>query len=269
MQPILSSEIIRKIQHALKLGKKEINVSLDLGKTTTKLQLTEEGPLVERNTIKLPKVRDKDKSCYLIKGKSIEKMQYMSETTGEFYKLIPTSGRPLLQISGTSMHKQPFVERIEKEKLKGNVLDAGTGLGYTAMAAAKTAKQVTTIEHDPTIVILQKLNPWSQELFTRKNITCLEGDAPDLIKKIPKESFDAIVYDAGTPRSSGDFFSTENYAETYRILKRNGKIYHYLPQPQVKQGRDFAGEIVKRLLELGFTILERNEQDCYIIVQKQ
>lgn len=265
---ILSSDHIRKIHQAIKNKKKEVAVSLDLGKTITKIQLTEDSPLIEGNIIQLPKVRDKDKSCYLIKGKSIEKMQYMSEYTGEFYKLIPTSGRPLLQISGTSMHKQPFIERIVKEQLKGNVLDAGTGLGYTAMAAAKTAKQVTTIEHDPTIVILQKLNPWSQELFTRKNITCIEGDAPDHIKRMPKESFDAIIYDAGTPRSSGDFFSTENYAETYRILKRNGKIYHYLPQPQVKQGRDFAGEIVKRLLELGLIILERNERDCYSIVQK-
>lgn len=265
---ILSSDHIRKIHQAIKNKRKEVTVSLDLGKTHTKLQLTEKGLLVDGNVIQLPKIRDKDKSCYCIKGKSIEKMQYMSEHTGEFYKLIPTSGRPLLQISGTSMHKQPFVERIEKDKLRGNILDAGTGLGYTAMAAAKTAKQVTTIEHDPTVIELQKLNPWSQELFTRKNITCLEGDAPNLIKKMPKDSFDVIIYDAGTPRSSGNFFSTENYAETYRILKRNGKIYHYLPQPQVKQGRDFAKEILKRLEELGFKLLERNEKDCYIVVQK-
>ena len=268
MMHILSSEYIRKIQQAMKNKRKEVAVSLDLGKTIVKIPLTEEGPTIEGNTIKLPKIRDKDKSSYLIKGKSIEKMQYMSEYTGEFYKLIPTSGRPLLQISGTSMHKQPFVERIKKDQLRGNVLDEGTGLGYTAMEIAKTAKQVTTIEHDPTIVILQKLNPWSQELFTRKNIICIKGDAPEFITTVPKESFDNIIYDAGTPRASGTFFSTENYAETYRVLKRNGKIYHYLPQPQVKQGRDFAQEVIKRFLELGFTILERNEEDCYVIAKK-
>ena len=268
MQPILSSEIIRKIQHALKLGKKEINVSLDLGKTTTKLQLTEEGPLVEGNIIPLQKVRDKDKSCYIIKGKIAEKMQYSSPETGEFYKLIPTSGRPLLQISGTSMHKQPFVERIAKEQLRGNVLDAGTGLGYTALEAAKTAKRVTTIEHDPTVIELQKLSPWSQELFTRKNITILEGDVTLFVKNAQRESFDNVIYDAGTPRSSGLFFSTEHYAETYRALKRNGKLYHYLPRPQVEQGRDFAKAVIARLEELRFTLLERNEKDCYIIVQK-
>ena len=268
MLPILSSDSIRKIQQAMKNKRKEVAVSLDLGKTIIKIPVIEEGPLIEGNTIRLPKVRDKDKSCYLIKGKSIEKMQYMSEVTGEFYKLIPTSGRPLLQISGTSMHKQPFVERIEKEQLRGNVLDAGTGLGYTAMIAAKTAKQVITIEHDPTVIELQKLSPWSQELFTRKNITRLEGEAPNFIKNFDKESFDNVIYDAGTPRSSGLFFSTEHYAETYHVLKRNGKLYHYLPRPQIEQGRDFAKAIIERLEELRFRLLERNEKDCYIIMQK-
>lgn len=266
--PILSSEYIRKIHHALKNRKKEAAVSLDLGKTLTKVQLAEEGPLIEGSIIILPKIRDKDKSCYLIKGKIVEKMQYSSPETGEFYKLIPTSGRPLLQISGTSMHKQPFIERIEKEKLKGNILDAGTGLGYTAMTAAKTAKQVTTIEHDPTVLELQKLSPWSQELFTRKNITLVEGDVTQLVRNALKESFDTIIYDAGTPRSSGLFFSTEHYAETYRVLKRNGKLYHYLPRPQIEQGRDFAKAVIKRLEELGLNLVERNEKDCYIIMQK-
>src|SRR3989338_4409905 len=174
MMHILSSEYIRKIQQAMKNKRKEVAVSLDLGKTIVKIPLTEEGPTIEGNTIKLPKIRDKDKSSYLIKGKSIEKMQYMSEYTGEFYKLIPTSGRPLLQISGTSMHKQQFVERIEREQLQGVILDAGTGLGYTAMAAALTANRVVTLEHDPMVIALQKLNPWSQELFVKHKITRLE-----------------------------------------------------------------------------------------------
>ncbi|HLC72140.1 MAG TPA: methyltransferase domain-containing protein [Candidatus Nanoarchaeia archaeon] len=268
MVVIISSDSIRKIQHSLKQGKKELYISLDLGKTVAKIQLSEEGPIIEQQDVKLPKVKDKDKSCYLIKGKSVEKMQYSSPETGEFYKLIPTSGRPLLQISGTSMHKQPFVERVQKEQLRGNVLDAGTGLGYTAMEAAKTAKHVTTIEHDPTVMELQKLSLWSQELFTRKNITLLEGDVTQLVRNAPKESFDNIIYDAGTPRSSGLFFSTEHYAETYRVLKRNGKLYHYLPRPQIEQGRDFAKAIIQRLEELRFTLLERNEKDCYIIVKK-
>lgn len=268
LSPILGSKDIRKIQRTIKTGKKAITLSLDLGKTTTTISLTPADPIINNNQIKLPTLRDKDKSCYLIKGKIVEKMQYASPETGEFYKLIPTSGRPILQISGTSMHKQQFIERIAQEKLKGNILDAGTGLGYTAMAAAKTAKNVTTIEHDPTVIELQKLSPWSQELFTRKSITCLEGDVTQLVKNAQKESFDNIIYDAGTPKSSGNFFSTENYAETFRILKRKGRLFHYIPRPQIEQGRDFAKAIIKRLEELGFKLLERNERDCYIIVQK-
>lgn len=184
------------------------------------------------------------------------------------YKLIPTSNRPILQISGTSMHKFPFVERIKADKLTGKILDAGTGLGYTAIVAAETAEQIMTVEFDQNVIEMQKFNSYSQELFKRKNIKRLKGDIVKVIKKFPDQEFDFIIFDAGTPRSSGEFFSQNNYQEAYRVLKSGGKLYHYLPRHLITHGRDFAGEVILRLKKLGFSDIERNEEGSYAILKK-
>ena len=50
------------------------------------------------------------------------------------------------------------------------VLDSGTGLGYTAITASKTADKVITIEFDENVIKISRLNPYSQDLLTKKNI---------------------------------------------------------------------------------------------------
>jgi predicted methyltransferase len=39
------------------------------------------------------------------------------------------------------------------------------GLGYTAIQAAQTALEVVTIELEPTVVEVCRLNPWSQSIY--------------------------------------------------------------------------------------------------------
>jgi len=61
--------------------------------------------------------------------------------------------------------------------LRGRVLDICTGLGYTAIEAAKTAEEVVTIELDPTALEVARLNPWSRPLFDNPRIRQIVGDA--------------------------------------------------------------------------------------------
>ena len=68
--------------------------------------------------------------------------------------------------------------------LSGRVLDTCTGLGYTAIEAAKTAEQVITIELDPTALEVARLNPWSRELFENPRIQQIVGDAFDEIASL-------------------------------------------------------------------------------------
>lgn len=268
MQPILSSKELRHMQEAIAAGKKEIEPSLDLGLTTTKIKLGNNGFYQGKILIEIPAIRDDDQSCYvLLKGK-LEKVQFFSPETNILYKLIPTSFRPILQCSGTSMHKKEFVDRVEADKLTGKVLDAGTGLGYTAIAAAKTAEEVITIEKDKNVIMMAKYNPYSQELFCGKNIKRLMGNIVQKITAFPDGEFDFVIFDAGTPKSSDDFFSLKNYQQAYRVLKRNGKLYHYLPKHHVQRGRDFGGEAIERMRRAGFRLIERKVEESYVVMGK-
>jgi predicted methyltransferase len=266
--PILSSEDLRKISNAISEGKTEISVSLDLDFSgeKEKIELFDKGIVFNKKKIEIPKIRDDDKSCYLILEDVFEKVQYSSG--GGVYKLIPTSFRPILQISGTSMHKQSFIERVEKDKLFGRILDSGTGLGYTAIVASKTASKIITIEIDEMVSEIQKINPYSQGLFENKNIEIAYGDLVDEIKKFRSTEFNFIILDGGTPRSSGEFFSQENYNQAFRVLKFGGRLYHYVPNYHANRGVDFAARISSYLKKAGFKKIVRDEEGSYLVASK-
>lgn len=268
MMPIVSSDELVKINEAIKRGFREIETSLDLGMSKIKVKLGKEGFYVEDQLVKIGKIKDDEKSCYLINNGKLEKAQYFSDKTNSVYKLIPTSDKPILKISGTSMHKMEFVERIRKDKLRGKILDSGTGLGYTAISSAKTADEVITIEKDENVIEMAKLNPYSRELFENKRIIQRIGDLTEEILEFDDEEFRYAILDGGIVSSSGNFFSLENYKEVIRVLKRNGALYHYLPRPQTKHGRNFISEVGARLKKAGFSAIYKNEKDCYIIARK-
>ena len=266
MFPIISSRELREIIKAIDQNLTEITISLDLGLTKTKSELKKEGFFVENKLIKIKNIKDDDKSCYLINNNELEKVQYFAD--GKLYKLIPTEFRPILQISGTSMHKKEFLDKLQRDKLQGKGLDSGTGLGYSSIVASKTANEIITIEIDKNVIEIAKLNPYSNELFTNSRIKRKIGDLTEEIKKFKDKEFDFIVFDAGTVKGSEQFFSLENYKQAFRVLKEKGRLYHYLPKHQIKRGRDFASEIISRLKKAGFKKIFRNKGESYIIASK-
>ncbi len=268
MHPIISSSELKKIKEAISQKLPEIETSLNLGLTTTKIKLGNNGFYHGKTLVEIPPLRDDDNSCYVLLKNKLEKVQFFSPETNILYKLIPTSFRPILQCSGTSMHKKEFVERVEADKLTGKVLDTGTGLGYTAIAAAKTAEEVITIEKDKNVILMAKYNPYSQELFSGKNIKRLMGNIVQKITAFSDGEFDFVIFDAGTPKSSDDFFSLKNYQQTERVLKRNGRLYHYLPKHHLQRGRDFGGEAIERMRRAGFKLIERKVEESYVVMGK-
>jgi predicted methyltransferase len=268
MQIILSSKELHRMQDAIAAGEKELEASLDLGLTKTNVKLYSKGFLFGKKKLEFPRLREGDNDAYLLTKSNLGKVQFFSPETNLLYKLIPTSFRPILQCSGTSMHKKEFVERVEADKLTGKVLDAGTGLGYTAISAAKTAEEVVTIEKDKNVLEVAKLNPYSQELFINTKIKRSIGNIVQKITTFSDEEFDFVIFDAGTPKSSDDFFSLKNYQQAYRVLKRNGKLYHYLPKHHIHKGRDFGGEAIERMRRAGFKLIERKVEESYVVMGK-
>jgi uncharacterized protein len=144
------------------------------------------------------------------------------------------------------------------------VLDAGTGLGYTAIAAAKSAKQVITVELDPHVLQVQQLNPWSRPLVA-PNISQIEDDITLRVRTFNNGFFDVVILDGGTPRSSGNFFSQEQYNQIRRVLKSGGTLYHYLPDHGMQRGRDFPAEVIARIKKAGFSSIKRFKEENYVI----
>jgi len=189
-------------------------------------------------------------------------IKFFDEKTNKFYKLVPTSTWPTLEISGIHMHRIKEVDPKTDTELKikalgriyGKVLDVCTGLGYTAILAArrKSVKKVVTIEKDENVIKIAKQNEFSRELFENPKIELIIGDAFEVIKKFEKESFDFIIHDPPRFSLAPELYSKEFYLQLFRVLKKGGRMFHYTGEPGKLSGKNFVKGIVKRLLLAGF-----------------
>ncbi|MDO8741103.1 MAG: methyltransferase [Candidatus Woesearchaeota archaeon] len=272
---VLSHYQAAELLNALNKELSEIDVSLDLGITESKVKIDKNSFILIKNdeTEKITiddvkKIIKDNKVCFLIKENKIIKIQFFSEKTNRFYKLFPTGIDipPTVEISGIRMHVtkeyDPYKDAIKKIEnimpTKGKVLDTCTGLGYTAIMAAKNgADLVVSCEKDKNILEIQKYNPWSSELFSLKNIKIINNDMMKQIKKFSEQEFDRIVHDPPSLKIAGELYSLEFYKELYRVLKNRGIIYHYTGSPGEKKGIDVVSGVMKRMKEAGFRELKR------------
>lgn len=258
---------IRLLENAIAASKSTTKISLDLGLTERDVALSENKIVLNKKKYPIPTLKKDEKTCFILQEDEEEfaRIRFAGSETSQIYELVETAGRPMLKVSATPFHKWDFIKRIEKDELQGVVLDAGTGLGYTAIAAAKTAKRIITVEYDSHILEMHKFNPWSK--LDLPNIEIVEEDICRFMPSVPDATFDAIILDGGTPRSSGHFFSLENYTHMRRTLKPGCTLYHYLPNHGQMRGRDFPAEVMKRLETAGFTDIKRYKEDNYVVAK--
>jgi predicted methyltransferase len=193
------------------------------------------------------------------------KIQFFSEATNQLYSLMPTGGAPTMLISGIPMHRfkgtEPHADTLEKVKaiapVVGRVLDTATGLGYTAIEAAKTAEHVTTIELEPMALEVARHNPWSRALFDHPRITQIIGDSFEQVREFPHHTFARIMHDPPMFTLAGDLYSGEFYAELYRVLESGGRLFHYIGDLESKSGRVVARGAMRRLHAAGFRVTPR------------
>mmetsp|Transcript_12504 Transcript_12504/g.38180 ORF Transcript_12504/g.38180 Transcript_12504/m.38180 type:complete len:341 (-) Transcript_12504:492-1514(-) len=194
------------------------------------------------------------------------KIAEFSDETQRSLSLLPLRDGvpPTVIVGGFGMHRLKSSDPGEDTNLKmqalgkvrGHALDICTGLGYTAVALAgiNAVDSVLTIELDPSMINIQRRNPWSSELFTNAKIERVVGDATMVLPTIEASSFDVIVHDPPAQAMSGELYSTEFYKELSRVLRRGGKLYHYIGDPESKEaGRLFKG-VVNRMRSVGFDV---------------
>lgn len=267
---IISHYQANQLLEAKKKELKSIDVSLDLNKSKTKISIDNnffifpDNQKLEEYQLKKP-IKD-NTSCFLIKDNSLTKIQLFSEQTNKFYKLVPTKDAPTLEISGIRMHVTKEMTPMEDTKkkigsispLKGMVLDTCMGLGYTAILASKTADFVFTCEKDENVIEIVQLNPWSRELFDNKKIVILKTSVFDEIKMFKSSMFDTIIHDPPRLSLATELYSLEFYKQLFRVLKKDGKLYHYTGSPGSKNRKiNLAGNVSKRLKLAGFKDIKK------------
>ncbi|WP_456471607.1 class I SAM-dependent methyltransferase [Methanocaldococcus sp.] len=272
----LTPELAKEILKAL--GKKEfIEVNLNLNKTPDKEKvfldndkaIFPEG-VVEREILK--KIA-KDNCIYFIKDNRVYKAAIAKDG---YYKLVPTIP-PTIEINGIRMHRtkefNPYEDTLNKINSVGvkkgeKVLDTCMGLGYTAIEAYKRGGNVITIEKNPNVLELAKINPYSEELF-KGGIKILLGDAFDLVKKFNDKEFDVIIHDPPRFSLAGHLYSEEFYKELYRILKPGGRVFHYVGNPGKRyRGKDLQKGVMDRLRKVGFINIKRIDKALGIVAKK-
>jgi hypothetical protein len=221
-------------------------------------------------------VAEEESVCYVIEEDDAVKIQFFSEALNRFYSLMPTNGAPTLLVSGIPMHRikgiDPYRDTLAKIRtiapLSGRVLDTCTGLGYTAIEAAKTAREVITIELDPAVLEVARLNPWSRRLFEDARIRQVVGDSYEEVQELEDGSFSRIIHDPPMFSLAGDLYSAETYRHLYRILKPKGRMFHYVGDLSSRSGRNVTRGVVRRLQEAGFSRIVRRPEAFGLVAYK-
>lgn len=278
---ILSHFQARQLLEARKKGQPVVKTSLDLNLTESEVRLQPEAVLfpggehLDWKSIEV--INDNEVACYIVQDQNAKVIKGFSEFSGRVYGLMPTASAPTMLISGIPMHRikdtNPYQDTLNKIKaivpIKGDVLDTTTGLGYTAIEAARTARRIVTIEIDPTAQEIARLNPWSQALFGDPKITQVIGDAFDEIEKFDPESFSAIIHDPPMFSLAGDLYSLAFYQQAFRVLRHNGKMFHYIGDPESKSGARVTAGVLRRLQEAGFRRVTRAPRAFGVVAHKE
>lgn len=221
-------------------------------------------------------VLDSPQNCFAVTGDGLHKVQAYSEYTNRHYVLMATGSAPTMLVSGIPMHRikdtNPHADTLSKlravKPVTGQVLDTTTGLGYTAIQAAQTAKRVITIELDPTVQEIIRCNPWSRPLLQDPRIQQLFGDSYDLVDVFPDGYFSRIIHDPPTVSLAGELYSTDFYRQLYRVLAGRGILFHYIGDLDSKLGSRVARGASQRLREAGFQKVSPRQQAFGLVARK-
>ncbi len=249
---------------AWKEGESAAVSSADLGLSTTEAKLSDAGATFPGGTTvswnHLKEIASNENACFRLVNNAPQPIKGYSDLTGRSFSLMPTKTAPAMIVAGFPMHriKNTDPQSAAREMVgsiapvSGRVLDTATGLGYTAIEAARTATAVVTIEVDPVAGEIAHVNPWSRGLFDNPKIERLFGDSCEKIKAFPDESFDGIVHDPPALCLAGDLYSLTFYKQLLRVLRCSGRVFHYAGDPGSKSGGRTTKGVVRRLKEAGF-----------------
>ena len=257
LRPLVTQETVEQIRLAAGKGLASLDCSLDLGRTTARLEPLADGFVWQGRRFPLPE-RCRDRTVYAWDGQGFEPL---ARFNGSLIKLVPTEwGTPVFEIDGIKMlvsaRISPWDDARDKVRLvqpAGKVvLDCCGGLGYfAAWCLADGAKRILSFEKNSDVIWLRGLNPWSPPVGGALELT--EGRVQDHIASIPTASVDAVLHDPPRFGIAGELYSEDFYRQLARVLRRGGTLFHYTGTPnKLTSGRDLPREVTRRLSQAGF-----------------
>jgi predicted methyltransferase len=277
---VLSYIQAQQLLMARRMGKTVTAVSLDLGLTETEVAIQSQGVRLPGGQAltwdDLEAVGASERGCFMVEDNALHKIQFFSEAANQLYSLMPTAGAPTMLVSGIPMHRikgtDPYRDTLAKVRaiapVVGIVLDTATGLGYTAIEAAKTAERVVTVEIEPCALEVARLNPWSRALFENPRIAQRVGDVSVEIEGFEDGAFTRIIHDPPAFSLAGDLYSGAFYRQLFRVLRRGGRLFHYIGNLESKSGHGVSRGAVRRLQEAGFSRVVRRSEAFGLVAHK-
>lgn len=258
MGPLITLKVYDQMRSALQAGASTVECSLDLQRSTTRVEIASDGWRHAGTPFPWPQ-QCKDRTIYYWDGSTF---QPVSRFSAGLIKLVPTEwGPPTFEIDGIKMlptaKVSPYADAETKvswiQPRNKMVLDTCGGLGYfAAWCLAGGASEILSFEKNPDVIWLRSLNPWSPPAGGALKLT--QGDVARSIGTLPDESVAAILHDPPRFGIAGELYSQEFYNQLGRVLRRKGRLFHYTGTPnKLTSGRDVPLEVATRLRQAGFT----------------
>jgi uncharacterized protein len=258
MNPLLTQKLNTALRAAARQGLTEIECSVDLGRSTALVEIENTGWIWHTQRFPFMEVC-KDRTIY---HWATAEFQPVARFTTALFKLVPTEfGPPTFEIDGIKMlptaQGSPYADAERKVNLirpRGKViLDTCGGLGYfAAWCLQGQARQVLSYEKSSDVLWLRSLNPWSP--VADPALTLTEGDITKEIPSLANAAVDAVLHDPPRFGTAGELYAQDFYQQLARVLKRNGKLFHYTGTPNaLTSGRDVPNEVMQRLRRAGFS----------------
>ncbi len=282
----LHSGAARQIIEADRAGENQVKLSLDLNLSVESFGIRDHCLVLDGGSMPVadldPLLSAGDK-VFRYTGDGLVPIEVRADG---YYKLVPTSSVPTLEINGVKMHRSKDIDPLEDARLKtklvvrpGNhVLDTCGGLGYSALFAVKAgARNVVSTEKSSAVLKIRGQNPWVRPgafpWFTpeaAQRISLAQGDITDVITTLPDNGFDAVVHDP--PRfcsATGDLYGKAFYGQLARVMRTGARLFHYTGSPKkiVHQDR-FIQNAMKRLDLAGFYKISFNDHLQGIYAEK-
>ena len=270
--PLLTQTVHTALRSAAQAGLPALECSLDLERSRTEVALDAQGWTWQGQ--RFPYLDDcRERTVYYWDGGAF---QPVARYTDSLIKLVPTEwGPPTFEIDGIKMlptaHVSPYEDAGAKVRLiqpRGKViLDTCGGLGYLAAWCLEGgASRVRSYEKSDDVLWIRSINPWSPQSDPRMTLT--HGDITQEIRTLDDASVDAVLHDPPRFGIAGELYSQAFYDELARVLKRNGRLFHYTGTPnKLTSGRDVPAEVTKRLRRSGFDT--RVQGDGVLAVKQQ